>query len=66
MRLESNLTHQLNAVNAVAGVFYGIEFEPSKDRNKCARIVSSTSDIDKSINAVQEGQFYVKGYTLPD
>ncbi len=66
MRLESNLTHQLNAVNAVAGVFYGIEFEPSKDRNKCARIVSSAPDIEKSIKAVQEGQFYVNGYTLPD
>ena len=66
MRLESDLIHQINAVNAVAGVFHDLNFERSTDKNKCSRIVSSASEIEKNVKAVQSGKFYTGDYALPE
>ncbi len=66
MRLENNLLHQLNAVNAVCGVFAGVDFSPSIDKNKCKRINLSDSTIKRNIQAVQNGDYYADDYKLPD
>ncbi len=66
MRLESNLPHQLNAVNAVCGVFAGVEFSERNDKNKCARIEFPSNEIKRNIAAVQNGDYFADGYELPD
>ena len=66
MRLENNLAHQINAVNAVCGVFAGVEFIPATDKNTCAKIDLTDSAIHNNIKKVQSGQYYVDGYTLPE
>ena len=66
MRLENDLPHQLNAVNAVCGVFAGVEFFPSPDRNKCAKINLQDPIIKRNISDVQSGKYYVDNYSLPD
>lgn len=66
MRLENNLLHQLNAVNAVCGVFAGVDFAPSTDKNRCKRINLSDFTIKRNIVAVQNGDYYADDYKLPD
>lgn len=66
MRLENNLPHQLDAVNAVCGVLAGVEFIPSTDKNKCLRIDFSDPTIKRNVTAVQNGDFYSDDYRLPD
>ena len=66
MRLENNLPHQLNAVNAVCGVFAGVEFTPSTDKNKCKRVNIFDPAIKRNIQAVQNGDYYADDYKLPD
>ena len=66
MKLENNLTHQINAVNAVCGVFAGVEFIPAVDKNTCPKINLADSAISNNIREVQSGQYYVDGYTLPE
>lgn len=66
MRLENNLAHQINAVNAVCGVFAGVEFIPATDKNTCAKIDLTDSIIHNNIKKVQSGQYFVDGYNLPD
>lgn len=66
MRLENNLPHQLNAVNAVCGVFAGVSFTPSIDKSKCARIDFLDSVFKRNIAAVQNGDYYADEYRLPD
>jgi type III restriction enzyme len=65
MRLENNLPHQLNAINAVCGVFAKAEFQERADKSKCARMVFSASEIKSNIAAVQNGNYYTDDYTLP-
>ena len=65
MRLENDLPHQLNAVNAVCKVFEGVEFLPDTDRNKCARINFEDPVIRRNIAAVQSGEYFDDGYKLP-
>ncbi len=66
MKLENNLPHQLNAVNAVCGVFAGVEFLPSTDKNACPKIDLSDSHIKQNIKDVQNGQYYMGDYSLPE
>ena len=66
MKLENNLTHQINAVNAVCGVFAGVEFISAVDKNTCPKINLDDSAISNNIKKVQSGQYYVDGYTLPE
>ena len=66
MKLENNLTHQINAVNAVCGVFAGAEFIPATDKNTCAKIDLTDSAIHNNIKKVQSGHYYVDGYSLPE
>lgn len=66
MKLENNLPHQLNAVNAVCGALAGVAFLPSTDKCKCARIDFSDQTIKRNISAVQNGDYYVDDYKLPD
>ena len=66
MRLDNNLPHQLNAVNAVCGVFAGVTFTPGTEKSKCARIDFSDSAIKRNIAAVQNGDYYADEYRLPD
>lgn len=66
MRLENNLPHQLNAIRAVCGVFAGLDFTPSTDKNKCIRIDTSNPAIKENITNVQNGNFYIDDYRLPE
>ncbi len=66
MKLENNLAHQINAVNAVCGVFAGVEFIPAMDKNTCPKIDLTDPAILNNIRKVQSGQYYVDGYTLPE
>ena len=66
MRLDNNLPHQINAVNAVCGVFAGVAFKPGTEKSKCARIDFSDSAIKRNIAAVQNGDYYADEYRLPD
>ena len=64
MKLESNLIHQLNAINAVTAVFKETEFEQSLDKNKCSKIKFSNK-IKENIKAIQKGEYYIDNYNLP-
>lgn len=66
MKLESNLVHQINAVNAVNAVFKEVEFIPTNDMNKCARLNLDDPTIKRNIDEVQKGTYYIDDYKLPD
>lgn len=66
MKLENNLPHQLNAVNAVCGVFAGIEFLSETDKNVCPHIDLSDAHLKQNIKDVQNGQYCVSDYVLPE
>ncbi len=66
MKLENNLLHQINAINAVNGVFIGVNFIPSVDINKCNKLDLQDERIQANIKEVQEGKYFTEDYSLPD
>ncbi|MGN0728445.1 type III restriction-modification system endonuclease [Treponema sp.] len=69
MRLEQNLPHQTNAVNAVLHVFDGIEPKFFTDRTKCPLMTEDIAVIKENIAQIQNGEkqnCFMAGYTVPE
>ena len=56
MRLEQNLPHQTNAINAVLHVFDGIEPKFYMDRTKCTSLTEDIATIKTNIAQIQNGE----------
>ena len=69
MRLEQNLPHQTNAINAVLHVFDGIEPKFYTDRTKCPLMTEDIETIKANIAQIQKGEkpnCFADGYTVPE
>ena len=69
MRLEQNLPHQTNAINAVLHVFDGIEPKFYTDRTKCPSLTEDIATIKTNIAQIQKGEksnCFADGYTVPE
>ena len=69
MRLEQNLPHQTNAINAVLHVFDGIEPKFYTDRTKCPSLTEDIATIKANIAQIQKGEkpnCFADGYTVPE
>ena len=69
MRLEQNLPHQTNAINAVLHVFDGIEPKFYMDRTKCPFLTEDIETIKENIAQIQNGEksdCFTNGYTVPE
>lgn len=69
MRLEQNLPHQTNAINAVLHVFDGIEPKYYADRTKCPLMTEEIVAIKKNIVQIQNGEkqnCFSGGYAVPE
>lgn len=66
MKLENNLAHQINAVNAVNAIFKNVEFVASSDKNKCNRINFEDLTFKKNLKEIQKGKYFVDDYRLPE
>ena len=58
MRLEQNLPHQTNAINAVLHVFDGIDPKFYTDRTKCPLMTEDIATIKTNIVQIQNGEKY--------
>lgn len=69
MRLEQNLPHQTNAINAVLHVFDGIEPKFYTERTKCPLMTEDIAAIKKNIAQIQNGakeNCFADGYVVPE
>lgn len=69
MRLESNLPHQSNAVNAVLHVFDNIDPQFSVDRSKCPLMTYDMQTIKNNISQIQKGEktnCFADNYKVPE
>ena len=69
MRLEQNLPHQTNAINAVLHVFDGIEPKFYTDKTKCPSLTEDIATIKANIAQIQKGEktnCFADGYTVPE
>lgn len=69
MRLEQNLPHQTNAINAVLHVFDGIEPKFYTERTKCPSLTEDIATIKANIVQIQNGEktnCFANGYTVPE
>lgn len=69
MRLEQNLPHQTNAINAVLHVFDGVEPKFYTERTKCPSMTEDIAAIKKNISQIQKGEkqgCFADGYTVPE
>ena len=69
MRLEQNLPHQTNAINAVLHVFDGIEPKFYTERTKCPSLTEDIATIKANIAQIQKGEkpnCFADGYTVPE
>lgn len=69
MRLEQNLPHQTNAINAVLHVFDGIEPKFYTERTKCPLMTEDIAAIKKNIAQIQNGEkhnCFADGYVVPE
>ena len=69
MRLEQNLPHQTNAINAVLHVFDGIDPKFYTDRTKCPLMTEDIATIKTNIVQIQNGEkpnCFTDGYTVPE
>ena len=69
MRLEQNLPHQTNAINAVLHVFDGIEPKFYTERTKCPSLTEDIATIKANIAQIQNGEktnCFANGYTVPE
>lgn len=76
MKLEQNLPHQTNAINAVLHVFDGIEPKFYTERTKCPLMTEDIATIKKNISQIQKGlpvgsqgekqNCFADGYVVPE
>lgn len=69
MRLEQNLPHQTNAINAVLNVFKNIEGEFFTDKTKCPLMTAGIQTIKSNIAKIQKGEMencFSGGYKVPE
>lgn len=69
MKLEQNLPHQINAINAVLRVFDNIEGRFSADRTKCPFMTSDLETIKHNIAQIQNGEksgCFSDDYSVPE
>ena len=69
MKLEQNLPHQINAINAVLRVFDNIEGRFFADRTKCPFMTSDLETIKTNITQIQKGEkvgCFWDDYSVPE
>ena len=69
MKLEQNLPHQINAINAVLRVFDNIEGRFSADRTKCPFMTGDLETIKHNIAQIQNGEkfgCFSDDYSVPE
>ena len=69
MKLEQNLPHQTNAINAVINVFKGVEMESPQDKTKCPLATVDLKTIKNNISQIQKGEMkncFLDDYSVPE
>lgn len=69
MKLEQNLPHQTNAINAVIHVFDNVEPQFFTERTKCPLMAGDIQTIKKNILQIQKGQkenCFTEDYSVPE
>ena len=69
MKLEQNLPHQTNAINALINVFKGVEMEIPENKTKCPLATVDLETIKTNIAQIQKGEMencFLDDYSVPE